>query len=187
MDARTRGGGQTAEHVGLLVFFVVLIFSDWLGYAASHALFRWYPRVVPDTFYLVLDAARREGPYRRYVPVSWNRLAETKEERGVQSYRLSVPNGYIPGPKMQFSFSVLEDDGRRQLVEVSTTGVITSRSRYEAFADRVVPIAYQSYAWGHESGGGVPTFVILGCVVALLAGLATGFAVKRLVIPRLTA
>jgi sugar lactone lactonase YvrE len=38
----------------------VLVFCDWLGYAGSQALFRSYPRAVPNTFYLVLDTARGE-------------------------------------------------------------------------------------------------------------------------------
>jgi hypothetical protein len=179
MDAGAKARQRTAERVGLFVFLAVLIFSDWLGYAASPSIFRWYPGAVPNTFYLVLDTARGEGPYDRYVPVSWHRLAETKQERGIQNYRVSVPNGYIPGPKMQFSFAVLEDDGRRQLVEVSTTGVIKGRSRYEAYADRLVPIAYQGYAWEYgDEGGGVPRFVVLACVIGLLIAFAAGYGVK---------
>ena len=180
MDAGAKARQQTAERVGLLVFFVVLIFSDWLGYAVSQALFRSNPRAVPNTFYLVLDTARGEGPYSRYVPVSWQRLAETKQERGVQTYRLSVPNGHIPGPKMQFSFAVLEDDGLRQLVEVSTTGVIKGRSRYEAYPDHVVATAYQGYAWeyGDEGGGGIPGFVVLACLIGVLIAFAAGYGVK---------
>lgn len=179
MDAGAKARQRTAERVGLFMFLAVLIFCDWLGYAASHAIFRRYPSAVPNTFYLVLDTGRGEGPYARYVPVGWDRLAEIKQQRGIQTYRLSVLNGYIPGPKMQFSFAVLEDDGRRQLVEVSTTGAIKGRSRYEAYTDRVMPIAYQGYAWEYgDEGGGVPRFVVLACLIGLLIAFAAGYGVK---------
>jgi len=180
MEEARRSRQRVAEIAGLLVFFAVLIFGDWLGYAASLGLFRVDPGWVPDGFHVVLPAPQSALTGARYFPAGWSELADTKAERSVHTYRLPEVAGSIPG-KTSFAFAVLEDDGARQLVEVTSTGVHRSRSRYEAYADRILPVGYQSYAWQYQQRGSTTVIVLVGAA-ALFAGFAAGFGANRLLL-----
>jgi hypothetical protein len=177
MDEARRRRQRTAEFAGMIVFFAVLVCGDWLGYAASIALFRSDPAAVPDGFHVVLAAPSTRGPGADYVPVGWSRLAEARTERGVTSYRLPEAAGSVPGPKTRFSFAVLEDNGARQIVEVRSDGLLTSRSRYEAYPDRVLPIGYHSYAWEYEQQRSLTALALMG-LAAIAAAFGTAFAVN---------
>ena len=128
---------------GLVVFLLVLAFSDWLVYAASFALFRLDPRAVPENFSLVVRTSQE------YRPLWWPDYPRAGADLGVRSFRLPEASGTLPG-KATFWFTVLEDDGARQLVEVRFAGPYKSVSRYEAYADRVVPLAYRGMVWSRD-------------------------------------
>lgn len=170
---------KAAGLAGILTFFVALFCADWLGYAVSFALFRLEPRAVPDAFHVVLPTPRAEGG-THYVPVRWQDAAELKSQRGVQTYRLPATEAKIPGPKVRFSLTVLEDDGARQLVQVDSSGLLRMRSRYEAWTDRVVPVAYRSFAWEYEGRRSV-TASVLAFAASFAAAFAAGYGVRRLV------
>ena len=160
---------------GLVAFFAVLLLADWLGYAVSMALFRIAPETVPDGLTIVLPPVADT----RYVPVSWRSREEAISRRGLQSYRLPESAGSMPGPKTSFTFAVLEDDGVRQIVQVDATGLLRARSRYEAHADRAVPVAYKSAAWEYErQRSWVP--LVLTLLLAILAAVGAVYCVGRL-------
>jgi len=180
-DRRSARNRRVAEIAGVLVFFSVLLTSEWLTYAGSVVIFRFYPTAVPDGFFIMLSAPRTDGPGTYYIPASWRRYAEVKAERRVQTFLLPEPTGAIRGPKTQFYFTVLEGDTTRQVVEVKTTGLHRSWSRYEAYPDRVSPVGYGGLRWGLEEDSNVK-FVLYGLVllIAILAGLGAVAGVNRM-------
>jgi len=136
-----------ARIAGWIVFVVVLYFGDWLTYAVSLALFRLDPTTVPDSFFIAYELRAPEPGGFKYFYTTWQRY-RSAERPAIGALRLAEPSGRMPIKGGWVTFQVLEDDGERQLVEVSYDGFYRSASRYEAHADRVVPVAYRSRGWG---------------------------------------
>ena len=153
----------------LLTFVAALCLCVWVFPAVSMALFRIDPAKVPEGFdfvYYTRDTGYDVGSWKQY-----------RDERG----KLDVPSFRLPDVacelrgKATYTFRVLKDDGRRQLIEVEFEGPYQSWSRYEAYPDRVVPVAY--YSVGER--GDLPRFGLM-MLIAGLAAFAAAVGVGRL-------
>lgn len=162
----------------LAVFFLVFFFSDWLLYGASLPLFRLAPSTIPENFRLVVRAQRPDSGVEYYRAVSWENYAHAKSETGARTFRLPQADGTIPGSKATYSFRVLEDDGTRQVVEVKLDSRHKSLSRYEAYDDRAVPVAFRSATWGRENSYLTVFFMVVAIAALVAWGVALG--VRRL-------
>ena len=154
-------------------FFLALYLAAWLPRAVSLAFFPL--KTVPAEFFLLHEAAEAG----RYDAVDWNTYVSGRDRLGIRTFRLAHPTGETR-VKATLSFRVLEDDGTRQLVEVQFDGPYQSWSRYEAYADRAVPLAYYSSAGPDDQGRIWPLVrLALTLAICLVAALGAHAAVKR--------
>jgi hypothetical protein len=149
-------------------FFLVIFLADWLVCLASLAVLKLDPAPVPESFFIAYLADQPDSRGSRYRALAWERYASTRHQ--ARTLLLPDPSGAIPSKGNSLSFRVLKDEGFRQLVEVKYDGAHRSRSRYHAYADRVVPISYRRFGWGDERGSQ------LG-ILAVMLGLAVFAAV----------
>jgi hypothetical protein len=167
------------DNVGVVAFLLVLATADWVVYAASRVIFKFDPAAVPDSFYIAYES---EPDVRgiKYDSVPWKDYGAEAGRLGIRTLLLPEPAGRIKSKGDSMSFVVLENDGGpRQLIEVKYDGAYRSHSRYEAYRDRAVPIAYRSYGWGDP----LSSHAAIWAGAVLLAGLAAwgaAFGVKRL-------
>jgi hypothetical protein len=173
MDENGRSKLDIPGIVGLGAFFAVLLATPWVVYLASLVILRLDPGATPETFAVVYRTLED-----RYAVTRWpGYYPRAGISSGFRTFRLPEPAGYIDGPKLQYAFSVVQDDGARQVVEVRTSGVISAVSRYASYPDRVEPLGYRGLLWGYEQENAVP-----GALIALgLAILAawSAFAAAR--------
>jgi hypothetical protein len=174
MEAGSRWYTRRTSTSGVVVFVVVLLLVDWVFYAASFAIFRLAPAAVPDNFYIVVQLRGAD----RYDALTWKAYPAARAEQRVETFLLPDSAHTMPG-KATFSFTVLKSRSGYQLVEVQFDGPYESVSRYEAYADRVVPVAYRSMTWGEAQDRHWIVF-LMGVALAALAAWAASFAMKRL-------
>jgi hypothetical protein len=172
------------DGAGLAAFLLVLATADWAVHAASLMIFKLDSAAVPDSFYIAYES-RLDHRGIKYDFVPWKDYGAEAGRLGIRTLLLPDPAGRIRSKGDSMSFQVLENDGARQLIEVKYDGAYRSWSRYEAYRDRAVPVAYRSYGWGDPVSSHAAVW--LGAV--LLAGLAAWGAaagVKRLMRVRRT-
>jgi len=166
-EAARRRKRHMAEIAALAAFVAVLLSTPpWLVYLASLVIFRLDPGAMPDSFWIVYQTAGGGHAVidgRRYPPLGAG--------QGIRSFRLTGSGDFFYG-KGKLSFAVLEDDGKRQVVEVRYEGLNHTVSRYAAYADRVVPISYRSLGWGYENATVLPA-----AMVALALGILAAWGV----------
>ena len=113
----------------------------------------------PDEFVVVVHDPGSGG----YRYLRWDRLPEVDVDGGSRTFLLPAAEG--GGNEViseRRSFRVIENRGDRQVVEVNALDDHQSWSRYEAYRDRIVPIAFRT------DGG--PLFIgMIGFVVAIAA------------------
>src|SRR5256886_3056697 len=176
-----RNQKNIAAAAGVMVFALAAVNADRLIYTASSAIFRLAPGTVPNDFCIVMAAPRSDVPGSYYVPMSWKKYLEGSAERRVQSYLLPEAAGSMPRPKTSFSFVVLEDGANRQVIEVKSEGMHKSWSRYEAYANRVLPTAYGSLNWQVDEGQWGWGLLLAAAPLSWLAGFRVCICVFRLV------
>ena len=178
MDARTSWFKSGLVFLtAFATFFAALFLGQWLARAASMAMFPLAAGTAPDAFLLMHETSAADARHK-YEVVSWRTYAAQRDNLGIRTLRLPASAGSIR-PKATYSFRVLEDDGTRQLVEVQFEGPYRSWSRYEAYRDRAVPVAYYSSGSEDSRWPELARFVVL----LLFSGLAAGGAaagVRRL-------
>ena len=164
-----------ARIAGLVVFAVVLYFADWLTYAASFALFRVDPRTIPEDFFIAYQLPSLQPGVLTFECMTWERY-RSAERPSIGALRLAEPSGRIPLKGSWLIFRVLEDDGQRQLVEVSNDGFHPFTTRYEAYSDRVVPLAYRGRSWAIGWVGGL---LLAGAAAWLTLGVTRLIRLRR--------
>lgn len=116
----------------------------------------------PAEFVVVVHEAG-DGEYRY---LRWNELASLDVDGVARTFLLPAARG--GGDEVlteRLTFRVAEDRGDRQIVEVNALDTHQSWSRYEAYRDRVVPIAFRT------DGG--PLFIgMVGFVALVISALA---------------
>jgi len=166
---------RTAEGAAIPAFVAVFLGAiPWVVHFASLAIFRVDPGATPETFAVVYRTLQD-----RYAVTGWRTYPGALPNGGFKTFRLPEAAGSIDGPKLQFSFEVLEDDGSRQVVEVRTRGLVRAVSRYAAYPDRVVPLSYRSLLWGYPHETVLPGAMI-ALAIAAMAAWGAFAAVKRL-------
>lgn len=171
---------RLAGAVSVAVFVLVFVFIDCLGYAASFVLIRLHPAAVPDHLCMAYPVPGADGE-QRYLPICWQGYQGAERSQRVKTFRLPETSGVFPLKGRFVPFRVLEDDGTRQLVEVDYGGGLGLKllsgyqyaSRYEAYVDRVVPVAHY--------GSGIAWVVVffVGIAFAVLVARVTAAGVRR--------
>lgn len=112
----------------------------------------------PERFMVVVHGAGGGG----YRYLRWQQLAELEVDGVTRSFLLPETEGDDNEMLSErLTFRVLESTGERQIVEVNVLDTHQSWSRYEAYRDHVVPIAFRT------DGG--PFFIGMIGFVALVA------------------
>ncbi len=169
------GRSQLPGIVAVAAFLAVILATPWVVFLASLVILRLDPGATPDTFAVVYRTQED-----RYAVTGWpSYRPRAGVGDGFKTFRLPESAGAIDGPKLQYSFSVLEDDGARQLVEVRTRGVISAVSRYTSHSDRVQPLSYRGLLWGYEQRNAVPG-VLVALALAVVAAWSVFAATARL-------
>ena len=113
----------------------------------------------PGSFAVVVHEPAGDG----YRYLRWDQLPAIEVDGVVRTFVLPENSGgddTALGARQ--TFEVIENDGGRQTVEVNVLDTHQSWSRYEAYPDRIVPVAFRT------DGG--PMFVgMLGFVVLVVA------------------
>ena len=114
----------------------------------------------PPVNFTVVVHERGEGGYRY---LRWGQLPEVEVDGVARTFLLPATEGGDDAVLSERqSFRVIEDRGDRQVVEVNDLDTHQSWSRYEAYRDRIVPIAFRT------DGG--PFFIgMIGFVAAIAA------------------
>jgi hypothetical protein len=164
---------QIASFAAIVAFLAVLISTPWIVHLASLLIFKLDPGAAPGTFAVVYRAVND-----RYAVTGWPVYPRQGAGNGFKTFRLPDAGGFIDGPKLRYSFRVLEDDGARQIVEVRTEGVIHAVSRYAVHAERIEPLSYRGRSWGFDQGAFLPPSLI-GIALAIAAAWSMFAAAAR--------
>ena len=111
----------------------------------------------PGEFVVVVHEPGHGG----YRYLRWDQLPEIDVDGDARTFLLpTTRGGRDEALSRRRTFRVLEDRGARQIVEVNALDTHQSWSRYEAYRDRIVPIAFRT------DGG--PLFIgMIGFVAAI--------------------
>ena len=124
-------------------FMVVSVGALWAWRIGSPLVLGggWLDGAEPPARFLV--AVHEPGSGYRYL--RWEQLPEIEVDGAARTFLLPDAEG---GDDAMLSdrqtFTVLEDHGERQIIEVNVLDTHQSWSRYEAYRDRVVPIAFRT-------------------------------------------
>lgn len=164
-DVSTGRGGDGMKPKPLLAllvagcaFMVVAVAALWAWQAGAPFVLgggRIDGAGPPADFVVVLHE-----PASGYRYLRWERLREIEADGATRTFLLPEAKG---GDATKLSdrqtFAVLEDHGDRQIVEVNVLGAHQTWSRYEAYRDRVVPVAFRTD--GGPFFAGLLGFVVL--------------------------
>ena len=95
----------------------------------------------PPAEFVVVVHEPGSGGYRY---LRWGSLPGVDVDGVTRSFLLpAAAGGESEAPSRREPFRILESHGDRQIVEVNARDTVQSWSRYEAYRDRIVPIAYR--------------------------------------------
>ena len=120
----------------------------------------------PPSEFLVVVHEPDNGRYRY---LRWAELAEIDVDGAARTFLL--PDSEAGGNEVlseRQTFRVIEDRGGRQVVEVNALDTHQSWSRYEAYRDRIVPVAFRT------DGG--PLFIGM---IGFIAAIGAAWIAKR--------
>ncbi len=104
-----------------------------------------------------------------YRYLRWEQLAEVGVDGAARTFLLpETAGGHDAALSKRQTFQVLDSRGGRQIVEVNVLDTHQSWSRYEAYRDRVIPIAFRT------DGG--PLFIGM---IGFVAVVAAAWVAKR--------
>lgn len=168
----------TATLAGVAVFIAIFVIGTPLTYTAvSHILLtrtNFPGGMPPERFNVAYREMTPSGPGERVRLASWKDIVAAKDKGSRFTFLLPAPGGIIPTSSDLHAYSILEDRGASQLIETRYRNTHAVWTRYEAWADRVVPIS-------ERTDGGFVMIVPIGAVfvAAWLVGNKVEWALRR--------